>query len=105
MQYLIGCLTWLSTSTQPEISTITNILAKYLSKPTKAHINAVKYLKWTRLYSIGFKSTKDSNLKAFVKFPIPNNKITALTDANWGPQDQPKLKGTTPAPELELFTL
>ena len=107
MQYLIGCLTWLSTSTRPDISTITNILAKYLSKPTKAHIDAakrvVRYLKGTRSYGIGFKSSSTTNLQTFVKFPIPNNKITALTDANWGPQDQSKLKANTDVPELELF--
>ena len=107
MQHLIGCLTWLSTSTRPDISTITNILAKYLSKPTKAHIDAakrvVRYLKGTRTYGIGFKSSKTTTLQTFVKFPIPNNKITALTDANWGPQDQSKLRNKETIPELELF--
>ena len=31
-------------------------------------------------------------MEAFVKFPLLDNSITALTYANWGPQDQNRLK-------------
>jgi hypothetical protein len=38
MQTLIGSLNRLSISTRPDISTITNLLAKYTSNPTIKHI-------------------------------------------------------------------
>ena len=37
-----------------------------------------------------------------VKFPIPSTTVTALTDANWGPQDQSKPNPSTDV-QLELF--
>ena len=94
MQQLIGSLNWLSISTRPDIATITNMLAKYTLKATPAHIDAVKrvikYLKGTKEYGITFSTTTNHNLESFVKFPIPPNQVTSLTDANWGPQDQSK---------------
>ena len=39
MQKFIGSLNWLSISTRPDISTITNMLAKYTVIPTKGHID------------------------------------------------------------------
>ena len=42
MQTLIGSLNWLSTSTLPDISTITNLLAKYSTNPNSKHLAAAK---------------------------------------------------------------
>jgi hypothetical protein len=91
MRTLVGSLNWLSLSTRPDISTITNMCAKYMACPNKGHINQVKriirYLKGTKTKGISFSSKTNSKLEAFVKFPIPN-KVVSLCDANWGPQDQ-----------------
>ena len=92
MQQLIGCLTWLSISTRPDIATITNILAKYTSNPTKGHLESVKrvirYLKGTKNHGICFTTETNKSLESFVKFPMDPQTVTSLTDANWGPQDQ-----------------
>ena len=92
MQVLVGCLTWLSISTRPDIATITNMLAKYTTKATKSHLQhvkrVIKYLKGTKTLGICFDTETASKVEAFVKFPLPNDKITSLCDANWGPQDQ-----------------
>jgi hypothetical protein len=49
LQVLVGSLNWLSISTQPDISTITNMLTKYSSNASKGHIDqakhVIKYLK------------------------------------------------------------
>ena len=94
MQQLIGCLTWLSMSTRPDIATITNILAKYTSNPSKGHLESVKrvvrYLKGTREHGICFTTKPNDVLESFVKFPLNPSTVTSLTDANWGPQDQSK---------------
>ena len=104
MQQLTGCLQWLSTSTRPDISTITNMLSKYNHKATKGHLDAAKtvirYLKGTRELGISFKTNNADKVTSFVKFPIPSNTITPFCDANWGPQDQSKPKGNDPAVDL-----
>ena len=41
-------------------------------------------------------------MSSYVKFPIDAAKVTALCDANWGPQDQSKPNSENPQ-ELELF--
>ena len=93
MQVYIGCLTWLSISTRPDIATITNILAKYTTKCNNGHIDQVKrtirYLKGTKSLGVSFSSKIQQKLESHVKFPI-DAPITGLCDANWGPQDQSK---------------
>ena len=42
IQFLIGSLNWLATSIQPDITTTLNMLAKYMSKPSKGHVHAMK---------------------------------------------------------------
>ena len=108
LQSLVGSFTWLSMSTRPDIATITNILAKYVRSPSKGHIEAAKrilrYLKGTAKKGITFCSTQPSNLAGFVKFPIPSKShITALTDANWGPQDQSRPLSNKTYPDLALY--
>ena len=106
MQVYIGCLTWLSISTRPDIATITNILAKYTTKCNNGHIDQVKrtirYLKGTKSLGISFSSKIQQKLESHVKFPV-NDPITGLCDANWGPQDQskPRVNETRTTP---LFT-
>jgi hypothetical protein len=106
LRVLVGSLNWLSISTRPDIATITNMLAKYTSNASKGHIEqakrVIKYLKGTKSKGILFSSKNRNNLESFVKFPIPSEQLTSLTDANWGPQDQSK-----PTPEnieeIDLF--
>mmetsp|Transcript_2888 Transcript_2888/g.4074 ORF Transcript_2888/g.4074 Transcript_2888/m.4074 type:complete len:322 (-) Transcript_2888:372-1337(-) len=92
MQSYIGSLMWLSSCTRPDITTITNILAKYTTRPTPKHIEHVKhvirYLKDTKSLGITFSSkSNNTKLESYVKFPLPST-ISAFCDANWGPQDQ-----------------
>ena len=95
MQTLVGSLNWLAISTRPDIATVTNLLAKYMSNPNTHHIEAakrvIKYLKGTRERGITFTSHNTSTLNTFVKFPTKST-ITSMCDANWGPQDASKPK-------------
>ena len=105
LQSLVGSFTWLSMSTRPDISTVTNILAKYVKSPSKGHLDAAKrvlrYLKGTLHKGITFSTHNNSRLAAYVKFPV--EQPIALTDANWGPQDQSVPKPNTSPESLELF--
>lgn len=60
--------------------------------PNQGHINAAKYviryLKGTANLGIAFHSHDDITLQTFLNIPNPNAKIKAVSDANWGPQDQ-----------------
>jgi deoxyuridine 5'-triphosphate nucleotidohydrolase len=107
MQKFIGSLNWLSISTRPDISTITNMLAKYTVIPSKGHIDAVKrvirYLKGTKTKGILFTTAPTTKISAYVKFPVPSNNIVSMCDSNWGPQDQSVPKQHTPPKELPLF--
>ena len=106
LQSLVGCLNWLAISTRPDISTITNLLAKHCMKASKGHITAAKrvlrYLKGTKNFGIKFSSDSTEPINAFVKFPLPTS-VTALADANWGPQDQSTPKPNQSYPDIELF--
>ena len=106
MRILVGCLNWLSISTRPDISTITNMLAKYSSRPSQAHLTSVKrvikYLKGTKQKGILFTSKPSAKLSAYVKFPV-ESELMGLTDANWGPQDQQKPKPTDKPKEVDIF--
>jgi hypothetical protein len=81
----MDCLTWLGMSTRPDIATITNILAKYTTKCTKAHINQVKqvirHLKGTKTLDLQFTSKQMSKIESqHVKFLI--QEITLMCDTN-----------------------
>jgi Reverse transcriptase (RNA-dependent DNA polymerase). len=107
LRTIIGSLNWISTQTQPDIATITNILAQYQSCPSPGHINAAKhvlrYLKGTQDLGISFNSKPNTSLESFVKFPIAPNKINPFSDANWGPQDASIPKPNAPPQEIDLF--
>jgi deoxyuridine 5'-triphosphate nucleotidohydrolase len=104
MQVFIGCLTWLSMSTRPDIATITNLLAKYTTKCTDAHIthvkHVIKYLKGTKSLGVSYHSKNLAKVEAHVQFPLDT--ITSLCDANWGPQDQSRPRDNETR-QLELF--
>ena len=105
MQQLTGCFQWLTTSTRPDIATVTNFLSQFNHKASKGHLDAckrvVRYLKGTKDLGISFHSQPNAALKSFVKFPVSTTTITPFTDANWGPQDQARPKSTDLP--LELF--
>ena len=94
---LVGTFNWLSISTRPDIATITNLLSYNLHNATPSHVTAAKYviryLAGTKHLGIEFKKGPNHELDSFVKFPLYQNKLTGLCDANWGPQDQ-----STPPP-------
>ena len=91
----MNSMNWLPISTRPDIATITNFLAKYISDPSKGHIEAAKqvfqYLKGARNIGISFHSGSSTHLQGYLKFPVGT--LTAFSNANRGPQDQsvPKL--------------
>ena len=106
-QFLIGSLNWLAVSTRPDISTITNLLAQYMSLPSKGHIyaarNVIRYLKGTKNKGISFRTNQHTSMQSFIKFPIDDSKLYSMTDANWGPQDQSSKQYPTSPKQLELF--
>jgi len=83
------------------------MLAKSQANPSRSHVDAakhvVRYLKGTKSMGITFSSRDDDKLQSFVKFPLPASDITALTDANWGPQDASIPRSDLPPIELDLF--
>lgn len=89
-QEIIGCLTWLSITTRPDISTITSLLSQYQHKPSpghkKASLNVLCYLASTTDFGIHFSSSENPDLIAFVKYPFDLD-FTSFADAKWGPQD------------------
>ena len=107
LQSIVSSLTWLSMSTRPDLSTITNILAKYVRNPSQGHTNAAKrilrYLKGTPNKGISFSSSRNSQLESFIKFPIPPTSVTGLSDANCGPQDQSQPISSKHYPDLDRF--
>ena len=85
-----------------DIATATNILAKYLSKPTLGHLNhckhVLRYLKGTIDKGISFSAEHNFTLSSFVHFLINDSILTGLADANWGPQDQSIKKQSSTVP-------
>ena len=107
LRSIVGSMNWLSLATRPDIMTITNMLAQYQHKATYGHIEAakyaLKYLKGTKQLGICFSSQHNQAMESYVKFPILPDKITALCDANWGPQDQSTVPQHSIPAELETF--
>ena len=104
LQKIVGSLNWLANITRPDISTITNILSQYNNNCSPGHLDAakyvVRYLKGCSTLGICFSSKNQINIESFVNFPIDPSEIQALTDANWGPQDQ-----SVPNPNNQPITL
>ena len=107
LQEHAGSLNWLSNQTRLDIATITNIIAHYNSKCSPGHIEsakyAIRYLKGTQRHSICFSSRTNNSIESFVQFPLSPKEVHALTDSNWGLQDQSVAKETDDPVYLELF--
>ena len=106
LQSYVGSLNWLAQATRPDLAVITNLLAQQQNKPSPGHITAakhvVKYLKGTKSLGISFHSDSPLNLQSFIHFPINTAKVYALTDANWGPQNQSIPNPHEPPQEVDL---
>ena len=102
---LVGSLLWLSQATRPDLATVVSLLAQHQRNPSPGHIKAAKhvirYVKNTVDEGIIFSSRRNTDMEAFLQFPISPDQLLPLTDANWGSQDQ-SLPGSKPV-ELERF--
>lgn len=109
LQEYVGSLNWLANQTRPNsISTITNLIAQYnSSKCSPGHVESAKhvirYLKSTPNLGIKFSSNAKDDIESFVQFPLDPDNLTALTDSNWGAQDQSVPKPEDPPEYLDLF--
>ena len=105
LRSLVGSFNWLAISTRPDIATITNLLAQYLHRASPGHVASAKhvlrYLIGTSNLGIEFSPLPNPNTEAYVHFPL-GAKPVALTDANWGPQDQSHPDPNNPE-QLDLF--
>ena len=65
-QQAIGCLTYMSVTTRPDIAAAVGILSQYMKQPSKEHWMGVKrvlrYLKGTENYGIIYSSNKEKDL-------------------------------------------
>ena len=78
-QQLAGSLLYLERCTRKDISFTTNLICRYMSKPTKVVWEIAKYcLRF--LYS-----TKNQNLILGGKVSSPSRLLTIFADAGWGP--------------------
>ena len=107
LQELVGSMSWLSTQRRPDIATITNILLQYNTKCSPRHMESAKYaiccLKGTPNLGIKFSSRAQEDIESFVQFTLDPSKMHALTNTNWGPQDQSVPKLSDPPVLLDLF--
>ena len=97
----MGGLTWLVTSTRPDINVATNMLSKFNSCPARGHMEAAKYvlryLKGTSSHGIWF-TENDQRLCGHVGFQTDDQHLEhtrdcmVFTDSCWGPQDASKPK-------------
>jgi hypothetical protein len=88
-QSLVESLHWLAYPTHLDICIATSILAQYSNQPSSSHYNTtlylLKYLIGTNAHFIIFTHKINTTLVNFIGLvPSP---VTALSDANWGPQN------------------
>ncbi|RVE41872.1 hypothetical protein evm_013480 [Chilo suppressalis] len=87
---LIGCLTYISTTTRPDITFAVSFLSKYLDKPTRSIWTAAKrvlrYLKSTSTKGLLYTQGVDDK-----------NKLVAYSDADWASDkaDRKRVSGCT----------
>jgi hypothetical protein len=66
-QKIIGCLTYVTIATRPDLASAVSILSKYMSRPSKEHWQGVKrilrYIKGTINYGLIFQA--EDNKKEF----------------------------------------
>ena len=85
-------LTWLATSTRPDICVAVSLLSSYQQLLSKQHLQSARYvaryLLSTREKVINFAHENCTvSLEGFVHFPIDPDEPVAFADSNWGPQD------------------
>ena len=89
------------------IAMIKYMLAQNLHSATTSHVAAersgVKDLKGCKSLGITFTTQQSNDISAFLNFPLPPNKLCALTDVNWGPQDASDPDPSSPPERLDLF--
>ena len=75
-QKMIGCLTYVSTATRPDLASAVGILARYMSRPGMEHFKGVKrvlrYIKGTINHGLVFKANEEKQM------------IIGYSDADWG---------------------
>jgi hypothetical protein len=111
-QSLVGDFNWLSTSTRPDVTAVTSLLASHLQNPSQGHLDSawyvVRYLKGTPTWGLRYTQPRTATqggavgfdpegcLKGMVAWPTkedgpqrpePLNRLDPYTDSNWGPQD------------------
>ena len=109
-QSLVGGFNWLSTSTRPDVTAVTSLLAGHLRNPSQGHldsaIHVLRYLKGTTTWGIRYTEPQrkggaigfdpEGCLKGMVAWPpkedgVPKlesfDRLDEYTDSNWGPQD------------------
>ena len=108
-QSLVGGFNWLSTSTRPDVTAVTSLLASHLHNPSHGHVDAamhvLRYLKGTPNWGLRFTQPPadrrgqfdpEDCLTGVVAWPAKGEPMPALgsfdrldefTDSNWGPQD------------------
>jgi hypothetical protein len=95
-QSLMGCITWLFTSTRPDLGVSMKLPSTHTHCPGPGHLEAgkhiLRYLKGSSergiLYrSVGL-STGTSELNGVVSYPFCDHEDPiGFCDSNWGPQD------------------
>ena len=77
-QQAIGCVTYASIISRPDIAVATRTLAQYMSNPSKCHWSGVKrifrYIRGTMDYGLVFSSTDNSS---------SDNVLVGFSDADW----------------------
>ncbi|XP_046856139.1 uncharacterized protein LOC124449243 [Xenia sp. Carnegie-2017] len=68
-QQMIGCLTYVSTATRPDIAASIGVLLQFMSDPSKTHFQGVKrvlrYIKGTMSYGLKFSCDKNDELHGY----------------------------------------
>ncbi len=72
-QSLIGSISWLSSSTRPDLSAVYSFLASYSNKPLVGHMKAalyaLHYIHSTQDYGISFTSDSIAPIYSYIHFP------------------------------------
>ena len=88
---------------------IANMLVQHLHSTTTLHMEEarymVKYIKGCKFLGIMFTMQQSNDISAFLNFPLPPNKLYALTDANWGSQDASEPDLSSSPEHLDIFKL
>jgi hypothetical protein len=95
-QSLMGCITWLFTSTRPDLGVSMKLLSTHTHRPGPGHMEAgkhvLRYLKSSSESGLLYRSiglpTGTSELNGVVSYPFWDHKDPiGFCDSNWGPQD------------------